>query len=92
MIYQHFDGWGTAAALISHEVINYTAVEVTKDFKQAFEAIQAKYPSVDLNGSVNGYLFHVKNLIKEETGFEYPNEILYTAGSMIIGKFKGFMN
>ena len=73
-------------------MINYVAVEVTEDFKEVFEAIQAKYPSRDLNSSVHGYLIHVQNLIKEETDFEYPNEILYLAGNMIVGKFKGFMN
>jgi hypothetical protein len=92
LIYRHFDGRGTAEEVISHDVINYVAVEVTEDFKEVFEAIQAKYPSMDLNSPVHGYLIHVQNLIKEETDFEYPDEILYIAGTMIIGKFKGFMN
>lgn len=92
LIYQHFDGRGTAEELISHDVINYVAVEVTEDFKEVFEAMQAKYPSMDLNSSVHGYLIHVQNLIKEGTDFEYPNEILYLAETMIAGKFKGFMN
>ena len=92
LIYQHFDGRRTAEELISHDVINYVAVEVTEDFKEVFKAMQAKYPSVDLNSSVHGYLIHVQNLIKEGTDFEYPNEILYLAETMIAGKFKGFMN
>jgi hypothetical protein len=91
LICQHFDGRKTAEELISHEVINYVAVEVLEDFKEVFQAIQAKYPSMDLNSSVHGYLIHVQNLIKEEKDFEYPDEILYIAGTMIIGKFKGFM-
>jgi hypothetical protein len=91
LICQHSDGRKTAEELISHEVINYVAVEVTEDFKEVFQAIQAKYPSMDLNSSVHGYLIHVQNLIKEEKDFEYPDEILYIAGTMIIGKFKGFM-
>lgn len=92
LICQHFDGRGTAEELISLYMINYVAIEVTEDFKEVFEAIKAKYPSVDLNSSVHGYLIHAQNLIKEETEFEYPNEIVYIAGTMIIGKFEGFMN
>jgi hypothetical protein len=92
LICQHFDGHRTAEELISHEVINYVAVEVTEDFKEVYQALQVKYPRMDLNSSVHGYLIHVQNLIKEETDFEYPDEILYIAGTMIIGKFKGFMD
>jgi hypothetical protein len=92
LIYQHFDGRGTAEELIRHAVIDYIAAEVTEDFREVFEAIQAKYPRMHLNSSVHGYLTHVQNLIKEETDVEYPDEILYLAGTMIIGKFKGFMN
>jgi hypothetical protein len=91
LIWQHFDGRGTAEELIRHDVINYIAAEVTEDFKEVFEAIQAKYPGMDLNSSVHGSLIHVQNLIKEETDFEYPDEILYIAGNMIIGKLKGVM-
>lgn len=90
LIDQHLDRRRTAEELIRHEVINYVAVEVTEDFKEVFEAIQAKYPNVDLNGTVHGYLIHVQKLIKEETDFEYPDEILYIAGTMIIDKFRGF--
>jgi hypothetical protein len=92
LIHQHFDGRGTAEELIRHEVINYVAVEVTEDFKEVYEAIQAKYPRMNLNSTVHGYLIHVQNLIKEETDFEYPDEILYLAGTMIIGKFNGSMD
>ncbi len=92
LICQHFDGRKTAEELISLYLINYFAVEVTEDFKEVFEAIQAKYPNMDLNSSVHGYLIHAQSLIKEETGFEYPDEIIDIAGTMIIGKFKGFMN
>ena len=92
LICQHFDGRKTAEELISLYLINYFAVEVTEDFKEVFEAIQAKYPNMDLNSSVHGYLIHAQNLIKEETGFEYPDEIIHIAGTMIIGKLKGFMN
>jgi hypothetical protein len=92
LIHQHFDGRQTAEELIRHDVINYVAVEVTEDFKEVFEPIQAKYPLMNLNSSVQGYLIHVQNLIMEETDFEYPDEILYIAGTMIIAKFKGFTN
>jgi hypothetical protein len=92
LICQHFDGHRTAEELISHEVINYVAVEVTEDFKEVYQALQVKYPRMDLNSSVHGYLIHVQNLIKEETDFEYPDEILYIAGTMIIGKFNGPMD
>jgi hypothetical protein len=92
LIHQHFDGQKTAEELLGHDVINYVAVEVTEDFKEVFEAIQAKYPRINLNSSVQGYLIHVQNLIREETDFEYPDEILYIAGTMIAGKFKGFTN
>ncbi len=92
LIYQHFDGRRTAEELIKHDVINYVAAEVTEDFKEVFKAIQAKYPRMNLNSTVQGYLIHVQNLIKEETDFEYPDEILYIAGTMIIGKFNGLMD
>lgn len=92
LICQHFDGRGTAEELISLHVINYVAVEVTEDFREVFEAIQAKYSSMDLNSSVHGYLIHAQKLIKEETGFEYPDEIVYTAGTMVIGKFKDLIS
>jgi hypothetical protein len=89
LIYQHFDGQRTAEELIRHDVIDYVAVEVTEDFKEVFQAIQAKYPGMGLNGSLHGYLIHVQKLIKEETGFGYPDEILHIAGTMIMGKFRG---
>jgi len=92
LIYQHFDGRKTAEELISHEVIDYVTAEITEDFKEVFEAIQAKYPNINLNSSVHGYLIHAQNLIKEETGFEYPDDIVQIAGTMIIAKFNGFMN
>jgi hypothetical protein len=91
LIYQHFDGRETAEELIRHEVIDYLASEVTEDFGQVFEAIQAKYPHMHLNSAAHGYLIHVQNLIKEERDFEYPDEIVSIAGSLIIGKFKGFV-
>jgi hypothetical protein len=52
LIYQHFHGRGTAEELIRHDVIHYVAVEVTEDFKEVFEAIQATYPRMNLNSSV----------------------------------------
>jgi hypothetical protein len=73
-------------------VIDYIAAEVTEDFREVFEALQAKYPRMHLNSTVQGYLIHVQNLIKEETDFEYPDEILYIAGTMIIDKFNGSMD
>ncbi|MGD9039794.1 MAG: hypothetical protein PVH82_09185 [Desulfobacteraceae bacterium] len=90
LIYQHFDGRRTAEELIKHDVIKYVADEVTEDFKEVYEALQAKYPRMHLNSAVKGYLIHVQNLIKRETDFEYPDEILYIAGTIIIGKLKGF--
>jgi hypothetical protein len=92
LIYQHFNGRRTAEELIKHDVIDYVAAEVTEDFKEVFEAIQAKYPRMNLNSTVQGYLVHVQNLIKEEKDFEYPDEILYIAGTMIIDKFNGPMD
>lgn len=92
LIYQYFDGRATAEELTRHAVIDYIAAEVTEDFREVFEALQAKYPRMHLNSTVQGYLIHVQNLIKEETDFEYPDEILYIAGTMIIGKFNGSMD
>jgi hypothetical protein len=92
LIYQHFHGRETAEELMRQDAINYVAVEVTEDFKEVFEAIQTKYPRMHLNSAVHGYLIHLQNLIQQETGFEYPDEILYIAGTMIIGKFNGLMD
>ncbi|MGD8982462.1 MAG: hypothetical protein PVI53_00465 [Desulfobacteraceae bacterium] len=92
LIYQHFDGRRTAEELVKHDVIKYVLAEVTEDFNEVFEALQAKYPRMNLSSSVQGYLIHVRNLIKEETDFEYPDEILYITGTMIIDKFNGPMD
>jgi hypothetical protein len=92
LIYQHSGGRETAEELIRQDVINYVAVEVTEDFKEVFEAIQKKYPRLHLSSTVHGYLIHLQSLIREETDFEYPEEILYIAGTMIIGKLNGIMD
>ena len=90
LIDKYFDGRKTAQELMRHDVIDYVAFEVTQDFKEVFQAILRKYPRMHLNSTVHGYLIHVQNLIKKERGFKYPDDILYIAGTIIIGKLKNF--
>ncbi len=88
LIDKYFDDRKTAQGLTRHAAIDYVAFEVTQDFKEVFQAILKKYPRMHLNSTVHGYLIHVQNLIKKEMGFKYPDDILYVARTIIIGKFE----